>query len=216
MSRRPCPRCGGFVRTPEPYVQSCMNCGWLLDAIPTPVLPPFEDTPAPDANERQKLRARVRAARRLPAHPCRYCGGIIRAGISKGHHRACYEAVLKYERLIAEGRAHAFPRPCVVCGVPLPAGHRPKVHEGRCRRELSMLASRRFKARKAARAAGREPSPEDAKRLPHPPQTSARAKSPRRDCQRKGRRGVHCPRRPGKAPRTGPCCPAARSPPRRP
>ena len=71
MSRRPCPRCGGFVRTPEPYVQSCMNCGWLLDAIPTPVLPPFEDTPAPDANERQKLRARVpgRPATASPSLP---------------------------------------------------------------------------------------------------------------------------------------------------
>ena len=201
MSQQACPRCGGFIRVLEPYVVSCVNCGWYKDTIPTPTLPPFDDTPAPDATTLLRLRARRRAARRLPAHPCRYCGGIIRAGISKGHHRACYEAVLKYERLIAEGRAHAFPRPCVVCGVLLPAGHRPKAHEGACRRELGMLASRRFKARKAAIAAGREPALEDAKRPsygpPHPPGPNPHGGA----AHEKGAAVSLSPRRPGKAPR---------------
>ena len=157
MSPQPCPRCGGFVRTPEPYVQSCMNCGWLLEDKPTPVLPPFEDTPAPDANERQKLRARVRAARRLPAHPCRYCGGIIAAGSIMTHHAACHLAWRRRERLILAGAPHAYERPCAVCGVNLPIGHRRKVHDGACRREWMRLACAKSKAKRKAERPSEEP-----------------------------------------------------------
>ena len=136
MSRRPCPRCGGFIRVLEPFVFSCMTCGWWEDTTPTPAFAPFEDDaprglPIPTPAARQRLPRRA-------ARTCRICREPLPAGrrltVHDGECRR--ELQRQYDRRHKEkvkASPHALPRPCAICGVLLPIGHR------ECSRKWAMM-----------------------------------------------------------------------------